>query len=86
MFQKKKKYEGRNEGAHMWAAVQSRRKTHLHHQGLLLRPVSWSSVGTYGFPLQSPTTVSTGSCPPSQHIASRLACNMRPCVLIEKAW
>ena len=23
---------------------------------------------------------------PSQHIASRLACHMRPCVLIEKAW
>ena len=63
MFQKKKKYEGRNEGAHMWATVQSRRKTRLHHRGLLLRPVSWSSVGTYGFPLQSPTTVSTGSCP-----------------------
>ena len=63
MFQKKKKYEGRNEGAHIWATVQSRRKTHLHHQGLLLRPVSWSSVGTYGFALPSPTTVSTGSCP-----------------------
>ena len=45
------------------ATVQSRRKTRLHHRGLLLRPVSWSSVGTYGFPLQSPTTVSTGSCP-----------------------
>ena len=47
MFQKKKKYEGRNEGAHMWTAVQSRRKTRLHHRGLLLFPVSWSSVGTY---------------------------------------
>ena len=86
MFQKKKKYEGRNEDAHMWATVQSRRKTRLHHRGLLLRPVSWSSVCTYGFALPSPTTVSTGSCPPSQHIASRLACHMRPCVLIEKAW
>ena len=66
MFQKKKKYEGINEGAHMWAIVQSRRKTRLHHghhRGLLLRPVSWSSVGTYGFALPSPTTVSTGSCP-----------------------
>ena len=63
MFQKKKKYEGRNEGAHMWATVQSRRKTRLHHRGLLLCPVSWSSVGTYGFAIQSPTTISTGSCP-----------------------
>ena len=47
LFQKKKKYEGKHEGAHIWATVQSRRKTHLHHRGLLLRPVSWSSVGTY---------------------------------------
>ena len=64
-------------------------KTRLNHRGLLvvpLRPISWSSLGTYGFALPSPTTVSTGSCPPSQHIASRLACHMRPCVLIEKAW
>lgn len=26
MLQKKKKYEEKNEGAHMWATVQSRRK------------------------------------------------------------
>ena len=29
---KKKKYEEKNEGAHMWATVQSRRKTRLHHR------------------------------------------------------
>ena len=32
MLQKKKKYEEKNEGAHMWATVQSRRKTRLHHR------------------------------------------------------
>ena len=29
MLQKKKKYEEKNEGAHMWATVQSRRKPAL---------------------------------------------------------
>ena len=48
MLQKKKKYEEKNEGAHMWATVQSRRKNPPPPQGFLLHPFTRPAVGTYG--------------------------------------
>ena len=48
MLQKQKKYEEKNEGAHMWATVQSRRKNLPPPQGFLLHPFTRPAVGTYG--------------------------------------
>ena len=49
MLQKKKKYEEKNEGAHMWATVKQAGKNALPPQRILLHllhPVTWPAVGT----------------------------------------
>ena len=47
MFQKRR-YEEKNEGAHMWATVQQAGKYALPPQRILLLPVTRPAVGTYG--------------------------------------
>ena len=48
MFQKRKRYGEKNEGAHMWAVVRWSGKNAISPQRILLHPVTRPPVGTYG--------------------------------------
>ena len=68
MIQKKRKYEEKNEGAHMWATVRWSGKNAISPQRILLHPVTRPPVGTYGtlgrfVSLPSTPRVSVGSSP-----------------------
>ena len=48
MFQKRKIYGEKNEGAHMWATVRWSGKNAISPQRILLHPVTRPPEGTYG--------------------------------------
>ena len=68
MFQERKRYGEKNEGAHMWAVVRWSGKNAISPQRILLHPVTRPPIGTYGtlgrfVSLPSTPRVSVGSSP-----------------------